>query len=148
MGGNSSSVSADILQNTFQTNLFAVVTLTQKLLPLIKLAPAGRIVNLSSVLASLTLHSMEKSPIDSAKAFAYNASKTALNAYTVHLAHELSNTNVKVNSAHPGWVKTELGGENAPMELKDGGKTSVQLATLDSDGKTGGFFHLGDALPW
>ncbi len=148
MGGNSSSVSADILQNTFQTNLFAVVTLTQKLLPLIKLAPAGRIVNLSSVLASLTLHSMEKSPIDSAKAFAYNASKTALNVYTVHLAHELSDTNIKVNSAHPGWVKTELGGENAPMELKDGGKTSVQLATLDSNGKTGGFFHLGDALPW
>ena len=148
MGGNSSSVSADILQNTFQTNLFAVVTLTQKLLPLMKLAPAGRIVNLSSVLASLTLHSMEKSPIDSAKAFAYNASKTALNAYTVHLAHELRDTNIKVNSAHPGWVKTKLGGENAPMELKDGGKTSVQLATLDSDGKTGGFFHLGDALPW
>ena len=66
----------------------------------------------------------------------------------MHLAHELRNTNIKVNSAHPGWVKTELGGENAPMELKDGGKTSVQLATLDSNGKTGGFFHLGDALPW
>ena len=91
---------------------------------------------------------MPNSPIDPAKAFAYNASKTALNAYTIHLAHELRNTNIKVNSAHPGWVKTELGGENAPMEVVDSGKTSMQLATLGRDGVSGGFFHVGDALPW
>jgi NAD(P)-dependent dehydrogenase (short-subunit alcohol dehydrogenase family) len=148
LGSNSSTVSIQVLQETFQTNLFAVIDLTQKLLPLIKKAPAGRIVNLSSILASLTLHSMPNSPIDPAKAFAYNASKTALNAYTVHLAHELRDTNIKVNSAHPGWVKTELGGSNAPMELADGGKTSVQLATLDSKGISGGFFHQGEVLPW
>ncbi|MDI1360685.1 SDR family oxidoreductase [Methylotenera sp.] len=148
MGSNSSSVSLQVLQETFQTNLFAVIELTQKLLPLIKKAPAGRIVNLSSILASLTLHSMPNSPIDPAKAFAYNASKTALNAYTVHLAHELRDTNIKVNSAHPGWVKTELGGSSAPMELADGGKTSVLLATLASDGANGSFSHLGENLPW
>jgi NAD(P)-dependent dehydrogenase (short-subunit alcohol dehydrogenase family) len=148
MGSNSSSVSIQVLQETFQTNLFAVIELTQKLLPLIKNAPAGRIVNLSSILASLTLHSMPNSPIDPAKAFAYNASKTALNVYTVHLAHELRDTNIKVNSAHPGWVKTELGGSNAPMELTDGGKTSVLLATLASDGVNGSFSHQGEALPW
>jgi NAD(P)-dependent dehydrogenase (short-subunit alcohol dehydrogenase family) len=91
---------------------------------------------------------MPNSPIDPAKAFAYNASKTALNAYTVHLAHELRDTNIKVNSAHPGWVKTELGGSNAPMELVDGGKTSVLLATLASDGANGGFSHMGENLPW
>lgn len=135
MGSNSSSVSIQVLQETFQTNLFAVIELTQKLLPLIKNAPAGRIVNLSSILASLTLHSMPNSPIEPAKAFAYNASKTALNVYTVH-------------SAHPGWVKTELGGSNAPMELTDGGKTSVLLATLASDGVNGSFSHQGEALPW
>ncbi|MFZ3087366.1 MAG: SDR family oxidoreductase [Methylotenera sp.] len=145
---NSSSVSADVLQQTFQTNLFAVVALTQKLLPLIKKAPAGRIVNLSSILASLTLHSMPNSPIDPLKSFAYNASKTALNAYTIHLAHELSDTNIKVNSAHPGWVKTELGGPAAPMEVADSGKTSVHLATLDDNGPSGGFFHEGEPLPW
>ena len=145
---NSSSVGADVLQQTFQTNLFAVVALTQKLLPLVKKAPAGRIVNLSSILASLTLHSMPKSPIDPAKAFAYNASKTALNAYTIHLAQELRDTNIKVNSAHPGWVKTELGGPNAPMEVADSGKTSISLATLDASGPSGGFFHEGEALPW
>lgn len=145
---NSSSVSADVLQQTFQTNLFAVVALTQKLLPLIRKAPAGRIVNLSSILGSLTLHSMPNSPIDPAKSFAYNASKAALNVYTIHLAHELRDTNIKVNSAHPGWVKTELGGPQAPMEVADSGKTSVHLATLDGSGPSGGFFHEGESLPW
>ena len=148
MGNNSSSVTTDVLQKTFQTNLFAVIELTQKLLPLIKKAPTGRIVNLSSILGSLTWHSMLNSPIEPAKAFAYNASKTALNAYTIHLANELKETNIKVNSAHPGWVKTELGGANAPMEVLDSAKTSVRLATLDVDGTTGGFFHQTDILPW
>lgn len=145
---NSGSVTNEVLQQTFQTNLFSVIALTQKLLPLIKKAPAGRIVNLSSILASLTLHSMPNSPIDPAKAFAYNASKTALNAYTIHLAHELRDTNIKVNSAHPGWVKTELGGSSAPMEVADSYKTSVRLATLDGSGPSGGFFHEAEPLPW
>ena len=148
MSTNSSTVTTDVLQRTFQTNLFAVIELTQKLLPLIKKAPAGRIVNLSSILGSLTLHSLPNSPIEPAKAFAYNASKTALNAYTIHLANELKETNIKVNSAHPGWVKTELGGANAPMEVVDSAKTSICLATLDADGANGGFFHEADALPW
>ncbi len=149
VGGNdSSTVSQEVLQETFQTNLFAVVALTQKLLPLIKKSVAGRIVNLSSILASQTLHSMPNSPIDFAKGFAYNASKTALNVYTIHLAHELKDTKIKVNSAHPGWVKTELGGSNAPMEVVDSYKTSVYLATLDEKGPSGGFFHEAEPLPW
>jgi len=145
---NSSSVSLEVLQHTFHVNLFAVIVLTQKLLPLIQRSAAGRIVNLSSILGSLTLHSMENSPIDPAKSFAYNASKTALNAYTVHLAHALKGTSIKVNSAHPGWVKTELGGEHAPMEIEDSYKTSVALALLAQDGASGGFFHQGETLPW
>jgi len=145
---NSSSVSPQVLHETFQTNLFSVVALTQALLPLIRKAPAGRIVNLSSILASQTLHSMPNSPIEPAKAFAYNASKSALNAYTIHLAHELRDTSIKVNSAHPGWVKTALGGSHAPMEVADSYKTSVRLATLDESGPNGGFFHEADILPW
>lgn len=149
VGKNSSSfVSQSVLKQTFQTNFFAVVMLTQELLPLLMKSVAGRIVNLSSVVGSLTLHTMENSPIDPAKAFAYNASKTALNAFTVHLAHELKGTNIKVNSAHPGWVKTELGGPHAPMEITDSFKTSLRLATLDNHGPTGGFFHETETLPW
>ncbi|APW64208.1 SDR family oxidoreductase [Paludisphaera borealis] len=143
-----STVSSDILRRTFETNFFAVVALTQTLLPLIRKSPAGRIVNLSSILGSLALHSDPQSPIYGMKAFAYDASKTALNAFTVHLAHELKGTAIKVNSAHPGWVKTDMGGSAAPMELSEGGKTSVLLATLPDNGPTGGFSHVGEPLPW
>ena len=143
-----STVPMDDLRKTFETNFFSVVALTQTLLPLIRKAPSGRIVNLSSILASLTLHADPSSPIYGAKGFAYDASKTALNAFTIHLAHELRGTPIKVNSAHPGWVKTDMGGAAAPLEVSEGGKTSVQLATLPDDGPTGGFFHLGEPLPW
>jgi NAD(P)-dependent dehydrogenase (short-subunit alcohol dehydrogenase family) len=141
-------VPMDLLRKVFETNFFAQVELTEKLLPLIKKSPAGRIVNLSSILASLQLHADPKSPIYDAKSFAYDASKTALNAFTVHLAYELRNTKIKVNSAHPGWVKTDMGGENATMEVAEGGKTSAALATLSQDGPTGGYFHKGKPLPW
>src|SRR5882724_85614 len=143
-----SAVSPQTLRETFETNFFAPVALTQKLLPLIRKAPAGRIVNVSSILSSLTLHSDPNSPIYPFKTFAYDASKAALNAFTVHLAYELRDNKIKVNSAHPGWVKTEMGGPNAPMEVSEGGKTSAQLATLADDGPNGGFFHLGQRLPW
>jgi NAD(P)-dependent dehydrogenase (short-subunit alcohol dehydrogenase family) len=142
------TVTADVLRQTFDTNFFAVVALTQTLLPLIRKSPAGRIVNLSSILGSLTAHSDPSSGIYDAKAFAYDASKTALNAFTVHLAQALAGTKIKVNSAHPGWVKTDMGGAAAPLEVSEGGKTSVQLATLPEDGPTGGYFHLGQRLPW
>jgi NAD(P)-dependent dehydrogenase (short-subunit alcohol dehydrogenase family) len=142
------TVKPEILRQIFETNFFAVVELTQALLPLIRKAPAGRIVNLSSVLGSLTLHSDPNSGIYSMKSFAYDASKTALNAFTVHLAQALHGTPIKVNSAHPGWVKTDMGGQSAPMEVSEGGKTSVELATLPDDGPTGGYFHLGQPLPW
>src|SRR5262249_37414130 len=105
------TVTPEALRKTFETNFFSVVALTQALLPLIRKAPAGRIVNLSSILGSLALHADASSPIYDKKSFAYDASKTALNAFTVHLAQELRNTRIKVNSAHPGWVKTDMGGD-------------------------------------
>ena len=143
-----STTAADILRKTFDTNFFQLVALTQTLLPLLRKAPAGRIVNLSSILGSLTLHADQHSQIYDTKIFAYDASKTALNAFTVHLAHELRHTKIKVNSAHPGWVKTAMGGPQAPMELKEGGITSAELALLDENGPTGAFYHLGQPLPW
>ncbi|MCU1226696.1 MAG: family NAD(P)-dependent oxidoreductase [Edaphobacter sp.] len=149
IGANTtSSTSEETLRKTFDTNFFAVVAVTQALLPLLKKSEAGRIVNVSSILASFTLHATEGSPIYEAKMFAYNSSKAALNAFTIHLAHELKDTKIKVNSAHPGWVKTEMGTDAAPMEIVDGAKTEVELATLAADGPTGGYFHLGETLPW
>jgi NAD(P)-dependent dehydrogenase (short-subunit alcohol dehydrogenase family) len=143
-----SDVPLDLLHKVFETNFFSQVALTEVLLPLIKNSPAGRIVNLSSILGSLTLHADPQSPIYASKSFAYDASKTALNAFTIHLAYELRDTNIKVNSAHPGWVRTSMGGPQAPMDISEGARTSAALATLPDSGPTGGFFHLGQPLPW
>jgi NAD(P)-dependent dehydrogenase (short-subunit alcohol dehydrogenase family) len=143
-----SEVSPRILRETFETNFFGPVALTQKLLPLIRKAPAGRIVNVSSILGSLTLHTNPDSPIHAVNVLAYDSSKTALNAFTVHLAHELRGTQIKVNAAHPGWAKTAMGGPDAPMEVAESGKTSAHLATLPDDGPTGGFYHGSDSIPW
>ncbi|HEY8996822.1 MAG TPA: SDR family oxidoreductase [Edaphobacter sp.] len=149
IGGNTSvTIAEKDLRDTFETNFFAVIAVTNAFLPLLEKSDAGRIVNVSSILGSLTLHATEGSPIYEAKALAYDASKTALNAYTVHLAHALKDTKIKVNSAHPGWVKTDMGTDAAPMDVVDGAKTEVELATLGPDGPTGGFFHLGETISW
>jgi NAD(P)-dependent dehydrogenase (short-subunit alcohol dehydrogenase family) len=136
------------IRRVFDTNFFAVISLTRELLPLLKKSPAGRVVNLSSILGSNTLHADPTSPIAHFKSIAYDSSKSALNAYTIHLAHELKDTPIKVNSAHPGWVKTDMGTDAAPMEIPDGAKTSVELALLGPDGPSGKFIHLGQELPW
>jgi NAD(P)-dependent dehydrogenase (short-subunit alcohol dehydrogenase family) len=147
-GNETTKTSQEVLRKTFNTNFFAVVGLTQALLPLLRKSLGGRIVNLSSILGSNTLHATPGSFIYDAKTFAYDASKSALNSFTIHLAHELKDTKIKVNSAHPGWVKTEMGGEGAQLDIETGAKTSVELATLQDSGPNGAYVHLGKPLPW
>jgi len=143
-----SEQSLDVWRRTFQTNLFGVIAVTQAFLPLLRAAPAARIVNLSSLLGSLALHADPESPIYHSQNPAYNASKSALNAWTLSLAYELRDTPIKVNAAHPGHVQTDMGGKNAPLQVVDGASTSVALATLGPDGPSGSFSHLGKVLPW
>ena len=116
------------------------------MLPLLEKSAAGRIVNLSSILGSNSLHARPEGL--GTKGLAYDSSKTALNAFTIHLADALKGTKIKVNSAHPGWVKTDMGTDAANLEVKDGVKTQIQLALLGEDGPSGGFFHVGETLPW
>jgi NAD(P)-dependent dehydrogenase (short-subunit alcohol dehydrogenase family) len=125
-----------------------LIETTQAFLPLLRKSEAGRIVNLSSILGSITLHAQPGSPVYDNKVPAYNVSKSAVNAYTVQLAYELKDTQIKVNAAHPGWVKTELGGEGARLEVSEGATTSVQLATIGADGPNGAYKHNGEQIPW
>ncbi|MBN8527310.1 MAG: SDR family oxidoreductase [Planctomycetes bacterium] len=136
------------LRRVFETNFFGLVAVTQAFLPLLRRSDAGRIVNLSSILGSIGEHSDPNSPIYAMRFPAYDASKAAVNMYTAELAQTLKGTAIKVNAAHPGWVKTDMGGEQAPMQIIDGVKTSVALATLPADGPTGGYWHLGVHLRW
>jgi NAD(P)-dependent dehydrogenase (short-subunit alcohol dehydrogenase family) len=141
-------VTRDTFRQTYETNVIAPYFITQALLPLLKAAPAGRIVNHSSVMGSMTaIGDPNRIPPEWALP-AYCSSKAALNMLTVTTARTLEGTNVKVNSAHPGWVKTDMGSDQAPMEIVDGAKTAVALALLPDDGPTGGFFHMGENLPW
>ena len=138
----------DTWRQTFDTNVFGLIAVTQAFMPLLEKSPAGRIVNLSSILGSITLHSDPKSPIYNYKVAAYNVSKSAVNAYTVQLAWELRDSTIKVNAVHPGHVKTDMGGAAAPMEIVDGAKSSVAMALIGSDGPNGSYTHMGKTLPW
>ncbi|XVS61736.1 SDR family oxidoreductase [Actinosynnema sp. CA-299493] len=138
-------------RETFDTNLFGLVEVTLALLPLIRRSPAGRIVNVSSMLASLTRHSDTESYTysDTFKALpAYSASKSGVNSWTVHLAYELRDTTIKVNSVHPGYTKTDMNEGGGDLDVDAGARTGVAMALLDDDGPTGSYVHLGEVLPW
>ncbi len=137
-----------VLRQTFEVNFFAPVFLTQVLLPLLKRSEAPRVVNVSSIRGSLAHLSDPASPVYPVRALGYDTSKAALNAFTILIAEELRGTPIKINAIHPGWVKTEMGGGQAPVSVEEGARTAVRYATLGEDGPTGGFFFLDERLPW
>ena len=127
-------------RDTLETNVFGPLLLTQALLPLMKQRNYGRIVNLSSGLGQLSDMGTETP--------AYRISKTALNALTRLVAAETRGANILVNSMNPGWVKTSMGGPNAPRTVAQGADTAVWLATLPDSGPTGGFFRDRKRIAW
>ena len=143
-----SEVSLEIVRKTFETNFFNTIAVTQTFLPLIRKSDAGRIVNVSSGLGSLTQNSDPNWDFYNVKPLAYNSSKTALNAFTVILAHELKETNIKVNSADPGYTATDLNGNSGTKTVAEGASIIVDLATLDATGATGSYFDDAGVLPW
>ncbi len=145
-GASSMIVTPDTLRRTYDANVIAPYFLTEALLPLLKAAPAARVVHQSSILGSLTINGSGQTPMEYMLP-AYNSSKAALNMLAVIQAARLKDTPVKVNIAHPGSVKTDMnpGGD---LSLEEGAKTAVTLATLPDDGPIGGYFHLGEILPW
>lgn len=139
-------VDASTWRRTFDVNLFGAVATTNAFLPLLRESSSPRIVNVSAILGSL--NEISKPQMKTWIRASYSASKAALNAFTIALAQELSETPVKVNAAHPGWAKTDMGGPKAPMTAALAVRTIVQLATLPDDGPNGGFFHIGKPMAW
>lgn len=138
----------DTLMQTMQANLYGPFLLSQACIPLMKKSGYGRIVNMSSLLGSLTDINDQNSPFSKIFAPAYRMSKTALNSLTALFAKELQGTNILINSAHPGWVKTDMGTQVAHLSVEEGAVTPVWLATLPDDGPNGGFFHNRYRLAW
>lgn len=148
IGKKISEQSTQTWRNTFDTNVFGLIETTNAFLPLLHKSPGGRIVNVSSLLGSLALHSDPSSPIYDFKVPAYNVSKSAVNAWTVQLAYELKDSSVKVNTIHPGYVKTDMNAGEGEIDVPDGARTSVKLALIDGTGPNGSYRYLDDVLPW
>ncbi|MGJ3246784.1 MAG: SDR family oxidoreductase [Elainellaceae cyanobacterium] len=124
------------LSSTFEMNVVAIARMVQSMIPLMKPQNYGRIVNVSTEMASLSSIPRDFYPL----APSYRLSKVGVNALTVLLAKELQDTNILINAYSPGWMKTDMGGENAPFTAEEGAETAVYLATLPDGGPQGQFF--------
>ena len=135
---------------TYETNVFGPFLVTKAMLPLLEASAAGRVVNVSSSLGSLTKNSDPAWEYAAVKLLSYNSSKAALNMQTVLLAAELAGKGsaVKVNSVCPGYVATDLNNHQGPRTVEQGARAPVRLATLPADGPTGGYFNEDGPIPW
>jgi NAD(P)-dependent dehydrogenase (short-subunit alcohol dehydrogenase family) len=136
------SLNADpsAIKDVFTTNFFGVIEVTQAFIDLLKLSEQPRIVNVTSGLGSLTLHSDPTWKYYAVKAAAYVSSKAALNAYTIILAYDLRDTAFKVNAVDPGYTATDFNNHSGPGTVEDAAARVVKAAVLDLDGPTGQFF--------
>ncbi len=140
----------ETMLDTFTTNTIGALRMCQAVITLMQQRGYGRIVNVSTEMASLQQIPQDFYPT----APSYRMSKVGLNAMTTLLAKELKDTNILVNNYSPGWMKTDMGGEDAPYTTEEGAETAVYLATLPDGGSQGGFFaemrKFGGAvvLPW
>ena len=156
-GWTPSTTSVAAMRAVYETNVFGVVAVTNAMLPLLRKASAGRIVNVSSEVGSISQSADPDSPIAKFSAISYPSSKTALNMITVQYAKELRDTPIKVNAANPGYCATDLNGNSGFRTATQGAEISVHLATLPDDGPTGklwgNLWTVGDpeamgVLPW
>lgn len=138
---------ADV-RTVFDTNFFGAIAMMQAFLPLLRASESGRIVNVSSTLGSLALHSDPNSAFKDYLLLAYNTSKTALNAATVQFANELKGTSIKVNAVCPGYVATDLNNHSGPRTTEQGAKIAVKMAVIGNDGPTGGYFNDEGVIAW
>jgi NAD(P)-dependent dehydrogenase (short-subunit alcohol dehydrogenase family) len=146
--GPPSTASLGAVERTLRTNFFGPIAVTQALLPLLRKAPAARIVNVSSGLGSLTQNGDPNYFGAFAKFLGYNSSKAALNMLTVQLAYELRDTPIKVNSADPGYTATDLNDNRGTQTVEEGSAETVRLALLPDDGPTGTYSDKDGIVPW
>jgi len=155
--GAPSQTTLATMREVYETNVFGVVAVTNAMLPLLRRAPAARIVNVSSEVGSITSMTDPDGPMAAMASIPYPSSKTALNMVTAMYAKELRDTPIKINAANPGYCATDLNGQRGFRTPEQGAEISVHLATLPEDGPTGVLWgHLWTvdgpaatgALPW
>ena len=147
-GATALNVGMDTVHQTLQTNVLGPLRLCQACIPHMQSGNYGRIVNMASTLGSISEMSHPDSVYAGVQSPAYRLSKAALNAVTALIAKDVSGLNILVNSVCPGWVRTDIGGSQAPLTPEQGADTPVWLATLPDDGPNGGFFRDRTTIPW
>jgi NAD(P)-dependent dehydrogenase (short-subunit alcohol dehydrogenase family) len=146
--GSPSAASLDAVERVLRTNFLGALAVTQAMLALLRKSSAGRIVNVSSGLGSLTQNGDRNYPSVNTKLIGYSASKAALNMFTVQLAYELRDTAIKVNSADPGYTATDLNGHRGHQTIPEGAAEAIRLALLPDDGPTGSYSDRKGIVPW
>jgi len=143
-----SELSMDDLKATYEVNLFGPIRVTQAFAPLLKAADGARVVNMGSGVGSLTLITDPTSLFSTVNLLAYTSSKVALNAVTVSFAKEFEPFGIKVNVVEPGHVRTDLNGNSGFLTPDQGAEIAIQMALIDRNGPTGGFFGSHGRQPW
>lgn len=133
------AVDPDHIKNIMETNFYGTLRMIQVFIPLLEKSDDGRIINISSGNGQL-----DDLPPDYP---AYSLSKAGLNALTIMFSKVLENKRIKVNAMCPGWVKTGMGGMNAPRDVAEGADTAVWLAT-EYQIPTGKFFRDRKVIEW
>jgi NAD(P)-dependent dehydrogenase (short-subunit alcohol dehydrogenase family) len=146
--GAPSGAAIDDVREVFETNVFGVIAVTQAFLPLLREAAAGRIVNVSSRLGSISSITSPDFPQPGIGGVAYAPSKSALNAVTVAFAQELAGTRIKVNAVCPGYTATDLNDHSGPRSVLEAAREPVRLATIGADGPSGTFSDDAGSIAW
>jgi NAD(P)-dependent dehydrogenase (short-subunit alcohol dehydrogenase family) len=146
--GLPSAAGLDAVELVFRTNFLGALAVSQAMLPLLRKACSGRIVNVSSGLGSLAQNGDPNYSSAAVKLIGYSAAKAALNMLTVQLAYELRDTAIKVNSADPGYTATDLNGHRGHQTIPEGAAEAIRLALLPDDGPSGSFSNSDGRVPW
>lgn len=140
------AVTASMMREIFDTNVFGVVRVTHAFLPLLQRSRAPVVVNVSSGLGSLSLAASPDSPTHFYPGVAYPASKAALNMVTVQFAKQFPG--IRINAVEPGYTNTDLNGRTGTQTVEEGAQIIVEMAQTTQDGPTGGFFSAHGRVPW
>ena len=140
---------ADKVRRTLEVNLIAPYAITESLVPLLSRSDDARVINQSSMLGSISNAENAWDQVATFMAVGYSTSKAGLNMLTVMQSKTLASKGIAVAAAHPGWVKTDLGTQAAPMEVDQGASTVVNLVTIARDQfPHGQLLHKGKRMPW
>ena len=145
--GPPSRATVEVIERVLRTNFLGAVAMAQAVLPLLRKSDAGRIVNVSSDLGSITRHGDPTWKYAQVKVLGYCASKAALNMFTVQLAFELQDQGIAVNSVNPGFTATDLNAHRGMQSVEEGAAEVVRVA-LQEHGPSGRFLETGGELVW